>query len=335
MVRSVVFASLEYGMTTAFISPELKGIQGAIKERYLQLTVSDFDEEAYLLDFYKGYHVLGKITKYAEGNEYESRSTAVYHLYFMDEEDLIRLQRKMEDNFFPIFISNATDGFYRAEKLQFDVYSVEKNDEEEESSRELQELSYLKVLEFLQENYSVRIRNLLFDNKSVFYFLMTRFDISNLSKIDIRIGCKKAYYNMSCEEGERNCLCICKDDENAIVDLVDIFHKPLKAPYSNLKNMSDYYRLPAAKRHVLRETLETFIEENKKRSFEVCVDSCIDYTMSMMKQMEQYRENSRSKKRCKKIKVKVKRINKTLRKVEKLLQTLSKEGAVLKELEEV
>ena len=330
MMKSVIFASLEYGMTTAFISPELKNIQGAIKERYLQLTVSDVDEEGYLLDFYLGYYVFGKITRFAEGNEFESRSTAVYHLYFMDKDDFRNLQRKMEKGFFPVFISRKEDGFYRAEKLTFDACSLGVEDKEEKESLMLQELAYIKVLEYLQENRSVRIKNLLFENRSVIYFLITRFDLSLLSKVDIRIGCKKSYYSMSYEDDERHCLCICKDDENATTSLLDIFEKPIKAPYMHLLDLKQYYKLSSDHRYYLEKTLEDFVEEKKKQSFETCASSCLNYIMIMKEHIEQYQESCENKRRRKRVHARVKRAHKILMKMQKLLANVMKEEAILR-----
>lgn len=329
MIKSVIFYVLEHEIKTPFISLELKKVEGQIKEKYLSLTVSDIDVEGYILDRFLGQFVLGKITKCSEESERESVSTYVYHLYFMDKMDFQNVKGKIEDDFFLMFVSSIEDGFYCADKLIFDVDSVGRVDGAEKSL--IQELGYLKLLEYVNDNHSARIQNDLYTSKTIIKFIVSRLDLSLLDKFDIRVGCKDAYWSVRFDDVERNYLSICKDDELAMFQLSDVLQKPIGSPFVHLLRLKDYYRLPSNKRCALRKTIENFIEIEKKESFEKCVNSCVDYISYMNNHLERYVRNDNNKSRQKT--KKMKRINKTLRKVEKLLQKLSKEGSILKELE--
>lgn len=332
MIRSVVFASLQYGMTAAFVSTELKSILCEIKERYLQLVVSDIDEEGYLLDYYKGYYVLGKITKHVDGTIYENRSTAVYHLYFMDREDVVDIQLNIKEGYFPEFISEPDDEFLFAEEMSFQLFEGSLDDEEDILLQNI-ERGYIQIFELLQEKISINIQNDMFSNREIFYYFIRSFDIDFLSRSDIRIGCLKLIFGMQKEENQRSCLSICKEDDQARIKLTDFFNKDMKEPYVHLLLMKNYYRLYFDEQHHLWTALNEILIRNKKENFDECIKTSEEFISMLSSFFQKYKEEGRKKKRRLILK-KVKRVDKDLKKIQRILRKIVKEEREIRDLSE-
>lgn len=317
-VKSIVFASLEYGMTTAFVSSELESIVGEVKEKYLQLNVSDEDGEAYLFDYCFGYYVIGKFTKFINGTIFDSRPNIMLHCFFLDKLEFRMMQQKLEKSFFPAFISDLHEDFNRADELSFEPYIIKT----EAEKKGLWELGFIRFVEFINARHSVHVQNDVFSNKLVFFFLISSFDVEDLSKVNIRVGCKNLIWGWHDADENQNCLNICKQDEKATVKLSDILNKKIKDPYCNLLLLKDYYRLSSANRHTLKGMILDFAIKEKEESFDKCVKSCEQDIGIMIQHFRSYNEQCYDKKKRRSIHLNVKKANKNIIKIKKLIEKL-------------